>query len=87
MIASVLSTCAHTHTHTHITCLSIYLSLYTDFLYVSSMTLGRNHGTDVTSSNKWLKLNLTLQEETMLKTFLVCTVGIPYLMLVRYFPF
>lgn len=61
MIASMLSTCTHIDTHTE----SIYwfICLYTP-ISCMLLTLGRNHGTDVAASNKWLKLSLTLQEET-----------------------
>lgn len=72
IIASLLSTCAHTYsltpTHTMslsaywFICLSLSICLYTPISWML-LTLARNHGTDATS-NEQLQLKLTLQEET-----------------------
>lgn len=60
---------ARTHTHTHALTHNVYLFIDLSLCHytpISCMlpTLGRNHETDVTSSIKQPRLNLTLQEET-----------------------
>jgi len=64
MIASVLSTCMHTHMHTN--SLSIWLCsfLYTTVFFML-LTLGRNNIVISLSSNTLLKINLTLQGEAL----------------------